>query len=289
MTRSFIAAIVSLTLSASDQTQSRFASGTSVVRLDVSVTAGSQPVRGLTASDFIVRDNHVQQRVRVTPISDEPLDVSVLVDQSGSMRSAAARVRSEERAIRSALSDADQLTLYGFGTTVRVLAAPDEMLERPAGFTALYDALAAVLMKQGPLPRRRLLFVVSDGLDNRSVLSSPEVRDLCERGDTVLYALITAAPADRRALRGEDIKKANMAVSSLRAMADVTGGGSIPRADEQTLSQTVARMIREFRTGYLVSYETEGPPPSGWHQVETSIARQDAKYTVKTRTRYFVR
>ena len=65
--------------------QARFAARVDVVRVDALVTAGGQPVRGLAASDFDVRDNGVLQQVDVVDTETMPINAVLSLDMSGSV------------------------------------------------------------------------------------------------------------------------------------------------------------------------------------------------------------
>jgi hypothetical protein len=56
----------------------RFSSGTLGVRVDVLVTDGRNPIGGLTANDFELRDNGVVQRVEVVDSADVPINAQTL-------------------------------------------------------------------------------------------------------------------------------------------------------------------------------------------------------------------
>ena len=73
-----------------------FRSQTELVRLDVSVTRGETPVDGLTAGDFVVTDNGVEQTVDSLSGERTPLQVQIAFDASSSVSG---------RRLRSLLAD----------------------------------------------------------------------------------------------------------------------------------------------------------------------------------------
>ena len=78
-----LASAIALGVTLAGQT---FKAGVELVRVDVSVTRGGQPVRGLTAADFSIVDAGVPQRVNgVMLVEDLPLDVQMVLDTSGSV------------------------------------------------------------------------------------------------------------------------------------------------------------------------------------------------------------
>ena len=62
-----------------------FTSRVDAVRVDVLVTADGQPVKGLRAADFDIRDNGVRQHVDLVSFEEIPLNVVLALDMSGSV------------------------------------------------------------------------------------------------------------------------------------------------------------------------------------------------------------
>ena len=65
--------------------QATFRRRVDVVQLDVSVVRRGQPVRGLTAADFVVTDNGEPQVVDSVVLDQLPLNVELVLDTSGSV------------------------------------------------------------------------------------------------------------------------------------------------------------------------------------------------------------
>src|SRR5512145_3039240 len=83
--RSIATAIAAAALIASAEAQ-QFRTGVEVVRVDALVMAGRQPVTGLTAADFEVRDNGVAQTVSDLSFERLPLNIICVLDVSGSVQ-----------------------------------------------------------------------------------------------------------------------------------------------------------------------------------------------------------
>src|SRR6478735_3329854 len=80
----------------------RFSSNTLGVRVDVLVTENGKPLGGLTAQDFVVRDNGIVQRVSVIDPTDVPVNALLALDTSASI---VGRRRSDLIAAGEALID----------------------------------------------------------------------------------------------------------------------------------------------------------------------------------------
>ena len=97
----------------------RFSSNTLGVRVDVLVTENGRPLGGLTAADFVLRDNGIAQRVSVIDATDVPVNALLALDTSASI---VGRRRSDLIAAGEALIDGlkpiDRVGLTAFNHAV---------------------------------------------------------------------------------------------------------------------------------------------------------------------------
>jgi len=132
------------------QSTAAFDARVELVTLSVSVLDDNgAPVADLTPDDFIIfEDGSLREAALVLAPDETPLDIALLVDLSGSMRSANWRDRARD--FLESLSPDDCAFLLGFSTNVggSVWGRPDdeilvEAIEEAdaAGGTALFDAL----------------------------------------------------------------------------------------------------------------------------------------------------
>src|SRR5213079_1586568 len=130
-----------------------FSSRVEAVRVDVLVTDNGQPVRGLTAADFEIRDNGVLQPIGLVSFEQIPLNVILALDMSDSVAGdRLARHRAAGTTVLGGLHGEDQAALLTFSHAVR-LGAPlghDVMFVRDAlqrangeGETSLVDGTFA--------------------------------------------------------------------------------------------------------------------------------------------------
>jgi hypothetical protein len=75
--------IAALPLAASQQPV--FKAGVDVVRIDVSVMQGINPVGGLAADNFVVTDNGVVQKLDSVSLDRVPLSLMMVFDNSASL------------------------------------------------------------------------------------------------------------------------------------------------------------------------------------------------------------
>ncbi len=255
----------------------RFSSGVEAVRVDVLVSEGGRPVRGLTAADFEVRDNGVLQEVTLVGFERALLNVVLVVDLSASVagerlehlqhagRGLLARLRPEDRA---AILGFSHVLVRGSPLTrdrTRLLWLLNEA--RPAGDTALVDATYAGMMLGESEEGRALVMVFSDGLDVASWLPAPRVLEVARRSEVVVYGI---------SMKGSR-------PTFLEQMSAQTGGRLLD-VDSRRLSDTFLAVLDEFRERCLLSYSPRAVPGGGWHALDVRVKGRQA--TVRARPGY---
>lgn len=127
-----------------------FGAKVEAVRVDVLVTDGATPVRGLGLSDFEVFDNGVRQQIDLASFEQIPLNVILVLDASESVAGERlGHLQNAGRELLAGLKPGDQSALVTFCEAVtlsasltadaaRTRAAIDRIAAR--GATALHDA-----------------------------------------------------------------------------------------------------------------------------------------------------
>ena len=260
-------------------TQPTFSSRVDGVRVDVLVTDSSRkPLRGLTPSDFSIRDNGVLQQVDVVSFGEIALNVGLAFDLSESVAGARLeQLRAATKALTSELQPADQSGLITFDETVSLrcpLSLDRSCVERslaeaePIGNTALVDGILSAMIVGESDVGRSLLMVFSDGLDTSSFLNTDRVLDMGRRSDVVVYSM---ASVDARP-------------DFLEELSELTGGRLHEVGWNEDLSRTFRSILDEFRHRYLVTYTPKNVPKDGWHKLEVRVNRSGAR--VKARPGY---
>ena len=262
----------------SSQKQS-FSSSTLAVSVDVLVTDGRNPVAGLTAADFELRDNDVLQTIDVVDTSDVPVNAVLALDTSASTTGQRQKdLVAASQALLDGLKAVDRAALTTFshavapriGLTPDVAAVRAELLRlEPSGETSIMDgafvALTAALAHTG----RSLVVVCTDGVDTMSWLQPDEVLESAKRSNAVVYAV---TPADGRSR------------SSLKDLADATGGHMLQVSSSADLRPAFQKILQEFRNRYILAYSPQGVAPEGFHRLDVRAKRRGL--TVKARPGY---
>src|SRR6185295_11952743 len=170
-----------------------------------------RPVRGLSRDDFRILEDGVAMDLADFGLEgerrDRPLSVAVLLDLSESMTGQVKRVREAAQALLAGLRPADEIMVARFNDQMTVLQKftsdlgdPSKTLGRigsARGGTALFRSIEETLKDLRERPGRKVILVVSDGLDadvarSGSVNQSLYLQDLlrlCFRSQTVVYGI----------------------------------------------------------------------------------------------------
>ncbi len=97
-----------------------FKTGVSDVRVDVQVTDGDKLVKDLTKSDFAVTDEGQPQPIVSFAHGDEPVNLILLLDVSGSMQKYIDQIAAEAREALDHLRPGDRVALMVFAKTTAV-------------------------------------------------------------------------------------------------------------------------------------------------------------------------
>lgn len=283
--------------SAAQQTKPVFRTQTDVVSVSVAVYDGRRPVAGLGVPDFALTDNKVTQAIDSVSAQEVPIDVTLLVDVSGSTADHLVQYRSDVAQIAKLLRPDDRLRLLAFGTdVVEVLplqrqsdALPLHALQM-SGKTSLNDALADALVRSVAFDRRHLAVAFTDGYDTMSVTTADRVLEVARQSETVLHLVIT----DSASIPSSAIPRVWPLSASMNAKgrevlleaAEVTGGRrGWPGVFSASVLGAFKEIFNDFRASYVLKYRPRGVPQGGWHDIGVTVLKQRG-YTIRARRGY---
>lgn len=257
-----------------------------------------QVVRNLSREDFVIIDNGVRRPiVEFSPAEDGPVSIALLFDISGSMAMASS-LSAGRRAIEHLLSwfnpGVDEIALFAFDKRLYELepftADPVKLrasLDRLGAFgmTSLYDAVAQVAGRLRERPtRRRAIVVLTDGLDNSSRLTAPEVSGIASATDVPVYVIAVVSPLDHAGEPGAlTVSPQVEASTALTNLAWWTGGNSFVVSTDAHASIAARSLLAELRHQYILAFESSGG--SGWRPLDIRLRRREL--TVRARSGYF--
>jgi len=249
------------------------------VNLDVSVTRGGKPVRGLTAADFILTDGGAEQRVDSAALETLPLSVFLALDTSGSVAGEKLQhLVAASRALVEALTPGDRLSLITFAgrVEVRVPLTGDMAAARAAldglstgGQTALRDATFTALQLAPTDRSRPVVIVFSDGRDTASWLSASDVLGAVQRSGVVVHAVELL----------EEGRDAQPSSPFLGELVKASGGRRWSATSAVRLSGLFTAALDEMRSRYLLTYYPTNADRDGWHPLAVRLAKVRADVT----------
>lgn len=272
-------------------------------QLYVSVTSAYKGrVLELGKGDFVVLDEGEKQEIVTFARGDVPLTAVVLVDASLSMqgpRLAAAKAGARSFFAGMRALDEGKLLLYNdrsvvstpFTNVPEVLLAGLSAASAGGGTTTndhLFLALKLLERRQG----RRVVVLLSDGLDGHSVLSGADVLLKARQSQALVYWIRLGEGAGGGAAEPPPLFSAwrneQWYRDQLRTLAEVVedSGGRIQVVKEiAEIGPAFAEVMRELRDQYVLGYYPTTRGDDGrWHKVEVIVTRPGA--LVRTREGY---
>ena len=277
--------------------QQGFRARTDVVTVAVSVRDGRHPVSGLTAGDFELLDNGVNQIVESVAAADVSLDVTMVLT-GFRLESAPAHLQGLLSASRlqSLLRPDDRLRMVSVGDRVRAqLAGPADRVPtshqqtRQIPGISLIDGLLYALAWPVEADRRHLVIAFTDGRDSYSTLAADRLPAFAARADAVMHVVLwddptqtqprdahtaptpsgaTTPPGSRREMAGFAWNEWMKSYRAVRKAAEQTGGSIRPASAREDWFQTV---LDDFRASYLLRYSPAGVRLDGWHELAVRV------------------
>jgi len=243
-------------------------------------------VQGLGREAFRVFEDDRPQLIRFFAAENIPLEITVAVDVSGSMKGSMPAVKAAVKQFLGALRPEDQVSLIGFNDNVFTLARPTSepaarvrAVDRlaPWGTTSLYDVIVRSLDSLGTRRGRRAIVLFTDGDDTSSQVTLDTLERRAQEADATLYLI-----AQGRGTEVATLKRI------LERLAHTSGGRAFFPDRAEKLERVFADILDELAHQYLLGY---APPGSGrddrWHAIRVEVT--DGGYRVRARQGYRLR
>lgn len=247
---------------------------TELVNLNVRVVdRNNRSIGTLKQEDFKVYEDNVIQPIEFFTKSEVPTNYSLVIDNSGSLRSQLDKVIEASKIIVNTNRPDDETSVIRFVSSENIRIeqdfTPDKTLLNEAldnlfvegGQTAIIDAVYLAAEKiteyeknRDPTDRkRRALILVSDGDDRDSFYKEQQLFNLLRETDVQIYAIGFVGELDKE---GGFISKSpqGKAKALLERMANETGGKVYFPADISELNSIAQNIAIELRTQYSIGY-----------------------------------
>ena len=267
------------------------------VRSSVEVTVVTATVRdenGRLAKDlpreaFEAYEDGV--RVPITQFTNErvPLGLGLLMDTSDSMfgRRIKDAQGAVERFLLELLAPTDAFFVLSFNHEPHLLfgwkTEPEGVREalarlRPAGSTAIYDAVNAALPFIANRPRERAAIVlITDGDDTASDLTLHDLRPSLIRSDAFVYAIAIDSPEPQAIAR-------RVNADTLNEITSQSGGRTEIVRSTADLGPATANIAEELNHQYVLGYSSPTPGDGKYHSIRVTVNREG--YKVRARQGY---
>jgi VWFA-related protein len=293
------------------------------IKVDVDVVSLLASVRdkkgGLIATlqkdDFTVLEDGKPQAIKYfTKETDLPLTIGLLVDVSGSQRNLIEIERSAaSQFFTQVLRKKDEAFLISFGEESELLQdytgsprllkeglnqlrvssgvggihpGPVPTIGQPRG-TVLYDAIyLAANDKLRSEVGRKVIVVITDGVDQGSRLTRNQAIEAAQKADAVIYSIDYSDPGAYGGFGRFGGLGGGGGEGELRKMSDETGGHVYKVDRKHTLDDVFRELQEEMRSQYSIGYTPTNDVKDGsYRHLDIRLANKDLK--AQARKGYF--
>jgi VWFA-related protein len=248
----------------------------------------------LPRSAFTVYENGKPQSIIGFRREDVPVSLGLIIDNSGSMREKRKKVEKAALDLVLASNKEDEVFVVNFNDTP-YLDLPhekdftndvEEMKEALAridsrGGTAMRDALRVSIdhVKEKGKRDKKVLVVVTDGVDNASMINLENLVKVSQQTGVLIYAVGLLTEEDRR-----DAKKAQR---ELLALVEATGGEAFFPKDLTEVDAIAQQVARDIRNQYTIEYSPSDTALDGKYREIKITVNTPGHPTVHTRSGYY--
>ncbi len=247
---------------------------TELVNLNVRVVdRNNRPINGLQQSEFKIFEDGAPQKIEFFSKSEVPTNYSLVIDNSGSLRSQIEQVIEASKILVATNRPDDETSVIRFVSSDKIEILQDftsnktdindalDSLYIEGGQTAIVDAVYLAANRVAEYDKvksdadrtRRALILVSDGEDVSSYYSQQQLFDLLRETDVQIYVVGFVNDLSRD--KGFITKsKQGKAKAFLEKLATETGGRFYFPNDVGELAGIAKEIAGELRTQYSIGY-----------------------------------
>jgi VWFA-related protein len=270
-----------------------------IVTLNISVVdrASGRGLAGLTADDFRIHEDNVEQHIEHFESAEAPFDLLLVLDLSGSTARVTETIRAAARRFVAVTRPQDRVGIIAFAGEAAIVspltsdrAALRERIDHlapPKGDTRLHDSLAYALdylSRDADPARRRALVLMSDGMDSTlpnvtgvgSTIAYEEVRSRVQEFDGVVYSVWTNTEY-YEAISPLDIQPEtyDLAHDRMEELASAGGGAFYEVEKIEDLAGAYERVVADLGTVYSLSYRPTNKRRDGsWRAIRIRLPRR---------------
>jgi len=178
-------------------------------------------IAGLKKQDFTIFQDGVKQNVAFFATYDEPLNIALLLDTSGSTTESLEKIKAAAKDFIALLNPSDQCLLATFDSEVKILNLFTSNQQTLGGSlqkiqtaekdgTILHNAIEQMTQKSfAEIEGRKVIVLLSDGKDFGSSITRNQLLNRLEESDVLIYTILyrTGESADNLIISPEGFVK----------------------------------------------------------------------------------
>jgi len=271
---------------------------TNLVAVPVSVTdIEGNPVRNLTAEDFLIEEEGVKQTVQsLGEPGKTPLELALLFDVSKSIRNRFDFERETAgRFLKEVLKPGDAVCVFSIGTEPKLsiprtesadsAVAATAAIQPTEDSTAFFDTVVRASHQLNDTSNpgvRRVMVVLSDGEDTNSerFRLGDATREL-QRADALFYAINPSGPSihlNKISMKGHE---------GMITLAKETGGVAFLPDKLEDLTRVFKQITAELQAQYLLGYDSTAEANDGKFRRITVRVPKRPELRIRARTGYY--
>jgi VWFA-related protein len=245
----------------------------------------------LSASDFSIKDDGVEQQVRLGDVDSQPRSLLLVIQTGHNASGQLGKLEHLDDLLDSILTGpADRVGILTFDSRPHVLqdftenseAVSHSLTSIAPGDTgaALFDALqmAVAMFGKAPAANRRVILLISGQHDHGSVaLSAASLIRSISLANVAVYGLAFTAP--RKDLLGKlwslnplAMTAGAMQKNAAETLAQLTGGDFYRFDTEKGFEDRVSEMATHIHNSYCLTFQPNDPAP-GFHSLQVGVRR----------------
>jgi VWFA-related protein len=251
-------------------------------------------VTNLPKEAFTVSEDGVKQEIAFFKREDAPVSLGLVIDNSDSMRELRRHVKAAALALVKDSNPEDEVFVVNFNDEAymdlpngKMFTNDVEELEEAltridsSGGTALWDAIQMSLnhMQEYAKKEKKALVVVSDGVDNGSIVTQDDLLTAARQSDVLIYTVGLWGQADTSTTVQAD--------HALKDLAAATGGEAFFPNTAPDTERIAHRVASDLRSQYTIEYRPSNTALDGRFRKIKIAVNAPGKLTVRTRNGYY--
>ena len=232
----------------------------------------------LKQDDFAVYENGKEQKIGFFSNTEQPFDLILLLDFSGSTASKKDLIRKAAQRFIELARPNDRIAIVAFTNEMRIVS--DLSSDRAAltasikdlkmnGGSRIWDALKYTyknIIEKQSQGRRSAIVFMTDGLDGSLNTTYADLMEIVRQGETTIFPVYLDPSYYQLP------KKAQMAEKSMSMLAQESGGKIYPVQKLKDLTGIYEQVVKDLSRVYSISYEPSDEKRDGaWRELEVKI------------------